>query len=162
MSDSKQLLIGMTLLQILEAATATRDFQTEFYHETKQVLDDLITMRHGREKIGYFHYNKKIVIPFETASNVVGEYVVFDSCPHYPGIKMSTFDDITDVQNHLVSGASFLNPFTGFSVVLYSGNQLHYEIWFLDSNNKEMKFQKEQQDSFGAEYNAPSIRWIHE
>lgn len=119
-------------------------------------------MCHNQDGVGYFYYSKNAILPFNAVNEVAGEYVVFDSCPHYPGIAMLTFDSVIDIQNHLTSKSSILNAFTGFSLVLHSGNELKYQIWFLGEDNKEVKFQKELQKGFCNEYKLPSVQWVYE
>lgn len=147
----------MNLNQLLEKAITTVSFKNEYYDDIESVLEDLNGFC-KQDEVGYL-YNGSI-INFALQDEVVGSYIIFDSCPHYPGIRMYSFDSIGDVESHLISESSILNEFTGFSVVFHGDVELLYEIWFLANEKKTVRFIKSQQKGFGSKYPKATVEWL--
>lgn len=143
----------MNLKQLLEKAVETESFKRECYDDIESVFEDLSGFCSG-------YIYKDQTVKFALEDDVLADYVVFNSCPHYPGINMYTFDSIKEVESHLISDGSILNEFTGFSVVFHGNLELPYEIWFRNEQNIDTKFIKLQQKDFANKYREAVVKWL--
>ena len=114
-------------------------------------------------RYGPLHGFRKRKSPLKGSEPVYGSYLTLDYIGHDPAMVLVDFDDLPSLEEHICSGAGYLNHFTTLMVAIVHGRVRPFRIFYDGDGSQPVLFRKKDQYrpkiDFGAKYPNPRLEW---
>ncbi|WP_222128623.1 hypothetical protein [Paenibacillus xylanexedens] len=110
----------------------------------------------------YFIGRHQVGVTLTGEEKVFGDYLLFDTDSHDEAVFVEDFDDLKQLEEAIISGAGYTNPFTGDMVAVIFGGRQPFEVVGINEDDEEEVFDKCKEmpiPSFNERCGHLKVRW---